>query len=327
MNCIPQDQNSPLELRRLAAQRQLYSKAKGLLAFQMVLSVPIAVTIAAAALWNPAARVYAGIWGILATFVDLVWLSPWQQSLKNTAATVQEAFDCDLLHLPWNETTTGKPPAAEIVAEWSILPRGVTYETLQLLNWYPSSIGELPLHVARIVCQRCNCWWDSNLRRRYAIWCIGIVATLFAVPCLGGTIAGVPLQQLALIVVLPLAPVATVGIRQFREQRDAAERLDSLRDHFATIWQRLLNGGVSPEESREVSRRVQDRIFEHRRRTPLIFDWVYRKLRRKQETAMQRTAEELIGELRRANVSVAALPTTVAGPVEGLGGRVQDLLP
>jgi hypothetical protein len=42
-----------------------------------------------------------------------------------------------------------------------------TRTSKRLMNWYPLAVKELPLHLARLVCQRTNLWYDSALRKRY----------------------------------------------------------------------------------------------------------------------------------------------------------------
>jgi hypothetical protein len=274
---------------------------KQLLAYHIIISVPLGVSLAILSAWVPATRVYAGLWGIAATLTDLLWLAPWQQSLREQAAKIQELFDCDVLHLPWNETAAGSPPAAEAIAEWSSLPQGITLESLKLTDWYAPVVGSLPLHLARLVCQRTNCWWDATLRRRYAAWTIGIVGTIYGALLVVGIARAVPADRLALAGILPLAPLTILAVRQFREHRDAAERVDSLRHYVENLWTQLLSGALTPEASLQTARRLQDRIFDHRRRSPLIFDRIYGTLRPKQETTMHRTADELLDEVRISN--------------------------
>lgn len=57
-----------------------------------------------------------------------------------------------------------------------------------LKDWYPKEVAALALPLARLVCQRANCWWDANLRRKYANWLLAIlivtfVAVLAIFPC------------------------------------------------------------------------------------------------------------------------------------------------
>ena len=94
MNSIPNLQNSPESLRLLYAQRRLYSRAKGVLAIQTVLSVPFAILWAVLVLKIPGAKVYAAAWGVVVSILDLTAFTPWQKTLKRGAAGTQELFDC-----------------------------------------------------------------------------------------------------------------------------------------------------------------------------------------------------------------------------------------
>ena len=42
---------------------------------------------------------------------------PWQKPLRERAARIQEAFDCDVLQLPGNEIKTGKRREPELIKE------------------------------------------------------------------------------------------------------------------------------------------------------------------------------------------------------------------
>lgn len=48
------------------------------------------------------------------------------------------------------------------------------------------------------------------------------------------------------------------------------------------------------------SRLVQNEIFDHRARSPLVFDWLYWRLRGKHEIEMQDGAEEQVEEYLRS---------------------------
>ena len=38
----------------------------------------------------------------------------------------------------------------------------------RLQNWYPPVVGNVPIEIGRLICQRTNVWWDPSLGRRYA---------------------------------------------------------------------------------------------------------------------------------------------------------------
>ena len=166
------EQNTAKQLQRLGAQRQLYAAAKKVFGVQVALSGPGAVAVALLVIAYPACKGYAALWGIIVALCDLLWLTPWQKRLRDVAARVQEAFDCDVLALPWNDVKAGTRPDPELIKAQSDKYQVWAAKMPPLSNWYASAVGDLPLHIGRLACQRSNCWWDSQQRRRYAVWVI-----------------------------------------------------------------------------------------------------------------------------------------------------------
>src|SRR6187549_3528004 len=107
MNLIQEIQNQPLQIRRLEAQRQMYSSAKKVFLIQVVLSGPVAVGSALLVLSDPTLKSFVAFWGISVALLDLLILTPWQKRLREVAARIQETFDCDVLKLTWNEIKVG----------------------------------------------------------------------------------------------------------------------------------------------------------------------------------------------------------------------------
>jgi hypothetical protein len=291
MNQIPAFQVTEKQLDRLRAQRALYSRAKTLLGIHVALSVPFAVLWSILGIFYPLTKIYAAVWGIAVALLDLGFFTPTQKALKANAAKIQEAFDCDVLNMDWRFIHAGSRPDPEDTAEWS---RRADPES-KLKDWYPPAVGQLPLPLARAVCQRANCWWDAELRRRYARASIAIVATILAITVVTGIIGHFQVEQWILTGVAPLVPVFMLGLRQSIEQRDAADRLDTLRRHAEKMWSEIL-AGASDDKIAHQSRELQDEIYDHRRRNPLIFDWMYNLLRNRQEEQMNRAAAALIEE-------------------------------
>ncbi|MCE5306074.1 MAG: hypothetical protein LLG20_00370 [Acidobacteriales bacterium] len=300
MNSITRLQVAAPQLKRLVAQRKLYSRAKQVLAWQIIVTVVSVVILSFVVLWIPGLKAYAALWGIVAVLLDFAVFAPWQSSLKAKAAGIQELFDCEVLSLPWQEIKAGTPPDIETVTEWSRLPPGTDYETAKVRNWYPAEAGEAPLPIGRLICQRANCWWDAKLRRRYAIWIAAFTGGIFLLTVVIGLVGHVTLDQFLLAGTIPFLPVLVIGIRQFTDQRQASTRLDDLKEHSERLWREALSGQVAEDELSRRSRTLQDEIFEQRRRNPLIFDWVYRRLRDEQEELMNQCASDLLHEARAA---------------------------
>jgi hypothetical protein len=288
-------QNAENQIRRLAAQRQLYATAKHVFAWQVAIAGPVAIAGAFLVLLRPEFKVYVASWGLLVALCDIFWLTKWQKSLRGEAAKIQEAFDCDVLGLKWNDLKAGKHPDPEVVkAQSSKYERwGGMMPTLK--DWYSPRVDELPLHIGRVICQRANCWWDSTQRRHYAAWLVGIAAVTFVLVCGLALAGGASLEGLFLKGVLPLAPALLIVLRQWTEQREAADRLDKLKDHCGTIWKAAL-AGKSKAALTEMSRNLQDEILENRRKAPPVLDFIFKRLRNEFEASVNHAVEDYVSE-------------------------------
>jgi SMODS-associating 4TM effector domain len=298
MNAIPLAQNEPRQIERLAAQRRLYSVAKRILGVEVLLGAPLAIAWSILAMNFAPARGYAAFWGVLVSMSDVLWLDPWQKRLREQAAKVQELFDCDVLQLPWNDIRVGSRPDPEVIKEHYDKYKKNASRISPLNNWYPTVVGNLPLPIARIVCQRSNCWWDSKQRRTYAIWVVtGAVFTIVAI--LGvGLVGGLTIEKLFLAIVVPLTPAIILAIRQYSEQMEAANRLEKLKEHTERIWSAALGLPVA-QDTIVASRSLQDEIYENRKKSPLVFDWIFRHLRGDYESRMKHGATAYAEEAQR----------------------------
>ena len=340
MNSIPQEQNAHRKLDLLAAQRQLYSDAKRLQMLSVIISVPVVIVWSILVALFPLLAVYAGLWGIVVTFLELLVFSRLQKSTQEKAAKVQQIFDCEVLQFDWVSLNCGIRVEPETIIDASNRFKHKNPNCSNLPDWYPVSVGRLPISQARIICQRSNVWWDSQLRRRYSNWIVIILVALTTTVLLIGLIGGLTLEKFLLAVLAPLIPAFVFGLRQYTEHNEAATRLDRLRENaealiptvrtilnrqrwnagFSIITEANTNGGmrVSASASKNVrsiviqevingrftsqdlereSYGLQTQIYDNRRRSPLFFDWLYSRLRRKNEEQMNRGAESLVQDL------------------------------
>src|SRR5271165_2642933 len=162
-NGIISRQNAPENIRVLAAQRSLYSRAKTLAAVQVFVAGVTPVVGAIAVALKPHADVWAAFIGIIVAYFDTAWLDPRQSKLRNLAANVQEDFDCSVLQLPWNDALAGRRPSPEDIH--GAADGHTPSSAAPLEDWYPQAVAALPLYQGRLICQRTNCWWDSKLRQ------------------------------------------------------------------------------------------------------------------------------------------------------------------
>lgn len=296
MNSIPQDQNQLKQLDKLAAQRWLYTIAKRVLAAEMLVTILAPIILGIVVMFNPALKAVAAVTSITIALVVNFFLIPHQRNVRTLAARVQESFDCDVLHMPWNTLLTGGQPDPElIIRAASALKRknGSATPYTSLTDWYPVRVGELPLHLARIVCQRANCRWDAQLRRRYSTLVAIITGFGVFIAALITVQQGLGVDSLVVAVLIAL-PLLIFGPRQYQEHMRAANSLDKLKTHAEALWNRGLDPAVSVAELESDSRQLQDEIFRNRNSNPMIFNWLYNYLRRAQEEEMQLGASELV---------------------------------
>jgi SMODS-associating 4TM effector domain len=300
LNSIPEEQNEIKQLDRIAASSQLYIEAKRLLGISMILSIPVPLVWATVIAAFPALKIYGAIWGIAVTLLDRFILNPAQKKLQVQAAKVQQQFDCDLFQLDWeNFHNIGHPLEPEIIysAKRKFNKKDSTYSKLK--DWYPVIVGQIPLAFARLVCQRTNCWWDAEQRRKYSNWVIAILIILSILMTLIGCIGGFSLEKFFLVVVLPLLPAFVLGISQYVDNMNAAKILDKKKQEILGIWSEALSNAKNPNKLHDFSIQMQDAIFKNRSTSPLLFNWIYSIWREDNQDSMNSIAKGFIAEVQK----------------------------
>lgn len=303
MNQIPTRQNEPKQIERLAAQRELYSAAKIYHGWQIILNVLAPITLSVISIiWSNAAP-WAAAFGLLVAFFDAVLLEQTIKRKREKAAKIQELFDCDVLELIASPLKTVDDITVEEVLIHYDAHRKIPANIEKIRDWYPIAVGTLPISVARLICQRSNCWWDSRLRERYSniMRNAGFIVSVCIV--LAGIVADLNFTNVVLIGSV-LLPFFQFCMKQYTEQREAAKRLNELANYAKCVWSTAFDRDeVFAFES---SRRLQDEIFEHRSKSPMILDIFYNKLRDKDEDLMNRSAAIMISEAQEYLTSRSA---------------------
>lgn len=298
MNKILNKQNECAALQQLAAQRQTYRDAKRILGLQLLLLGPIAAIVAIASIFHPGLKPYTMLWALGVLILDATFLTPRQKRLREVAARIQERFDCDVLSLKWDSTRVGAPEPHETVIRQAARYQRIAQLMPPLQNWYSVAVGTLPLSWARLVCQRTNCWWDAEQRRRYAAVIGGLLVGSFSMVFVVGVIAKLSVEDLLLIVIFPMAGTLRLAHQQWVENRDAANRLDNLRACAEKSWNAALNGSADYVLEAE-ARALQGEIFDGRKRNPLVFDFLFKQLRGEHEDQANLAAAQLAAEAER----------------------------
>jgi hypothetical protein len=297
MNQIVVTQNSLRNLRRLAAQRDLYSEAKRIQVWLIAVSTMAVIIWSGLSLANPVLKPYASLWACCATLLDVLVLSPMVKDKKSKAARIQEEFDCDVLELQWSDCKAGDRAEPELLSKHH--DKGESDPDFEKLkDWYPANVQKIPLHLARLLCQRSCGWWERNLRQRYARTAMIVVVLAIIVIVVLGMLSGATVVN-AVSVVLMIQPSLILLVRIHRENNDAAENAERVRKLAEGLWRRAVSGQLTPDEATVESRHLQNEIFDHRVRSPLVFDWIYNWLRDRHEEQMQAGTAVLIEEYFR----------------------------
>ncbi len=115
---IVQRQNTDDNIRRLSAQRKMYSAAKRFFGLQIFLTTLLVVLITGLnAFLSLQIDDAIAIYCVLITLLDVGFLNDHISNLKERAASVQESFDTDVLDIQWNPLVT--PVSHEVVYRYS----------------------------------------------------------------------------------------------------------------------------------------------------------------------------------------------------------------
>jgi len=294
MNEIARKQNEQKQLERLAAQRELYSSAKRFHGFQIIIAVVLPISLSVIACIFPKISVLIAIYGVISFLVDIAILEPLISRKRTKAAKIQELFDCDVLQLPKSPLKTVDDIKVEEVLLYYDAHVKIKSNIEKIRDWYSPAVSSLPLYVGRILCQRTNCWWDSKLRVNYSNFLKYSSIAVFGLILLAGYFADLSLVNFTLIV-SALIPFFQFSIKQHNENLEASNRLDQLVNYSNSLWEKALLLFPVDEISLD-SRKLQDEIYEHRKKSPLILDFIYGSFRDKDEVLMNRSSQILVEE-------------------------------
>ncbi len=292
----PEEQNSEHNISLVAAASSVYGRAKTLMAIQFVLTVPVALASSIIMALQPTTKVWLTFVSVTVALADTLFLNRAQTRLRKRGATIQQMFDCGLFALPWRELHCGPPVGSEeILADARPRLRSPKVRS-RLVDWYPAAVKALPLHLARLVCQRASLWWDLRQRDRVRGALTLLLSLLAAAIFLIALLRGNTVEQMILTVYVPLAPAVLWIIREIFAQRDAIESDEKALAFVESLWNQALAQRAAEEEFLQGSILAQDALFDARSRSPMVFNWVYRLLRDRQQEQMEHKAAELVQE-------------------------------
>lgn len=292
---INERQNNEINLKRLAAQRQLYSNAKILMKIQFALSgVSLIVFAVIGNIISKEYAVYVTVLSILCVSIDELFLTKKIDSLRFAAGTIQEDFDCDVLQIPINHIKNSHGSMLEIIQENSkkYLSKHKSYDAL--LNWYPG-IDTVDLKFGRIICQNTNCWWNQKLREKYSDFLTLIAVVIFIILLLISLFNGITLNGFIMAVISPILPGGVLVYKINRDNKRSIQNLNYMKNKLDEIINKLRsNYHYTDKELLYDIRLLQDMIYENRITSPLVPDFFYSISRNKYEEITKESTEDLI---------------------------------
>lgn len=292
---IKQAQNENKLLLR--ARDRNYRAAKLTQGIVVFVSVLLPVTGLLIGPHHPEVRPYIALSGLFMLLLETAIIDRWQKDRLKRGAKLQEQFDTEVFNLPWNRFIVGARVEPEDVRALSAKPLSATREG-HFDSWYEPCVGPLPLHLARLVCQRTNISYDARLRRKYGNGLLSLTI-LFGVGLLfTGLALCLKFPDLLMILVVPFMPILTWALKERLQHANTASSLTNLGVEWDKIWMRALSGAGEAEITSD-SRSLQDAIYQHRERSPLVFDWVYYHLRAANEDEAHHAAADLVTKAKK----------------------------
>lgn len=290
-NSIPTNQNADEYFRLLEARQELWQRAEGWQKFQLFTVVAIPIAGAILALNFPEHRLSISLGAVCIALVDALFIDRRYRAAIKKAAKASEHFDIKLFELPWNRLAAGAPLQAEELREATKAWRKKPSER-ELKDWYPVRVGDAPLQLARVLCQRTNLFYDSALRRSYSHSLFGVLLAL-AIGVVGfGIWRELSINNLLLGFLLPLSPLVIFALRDSLRQVDAAAANDQIKGEAEKVVVSVIEGHCTPDECFQSSRELQAAIFARRSSNPLIIPGFYDLRRPALEEQMNDGAEE-----------------------------------
>lgn len=292
---IVEKQNSLEMLICLAAQRQLYSTAKALFLWQLILSTVLVIVLSIFNLYINISWILAA-YGFFIAIIDIIFVSPQIKKQKEKAAKIQEIFDTTVLNITWNDLLIGNKPSNEEIYRYSekYKKKYLNFESLK--NWYSHSVSEINSNAAKIICQRSSCVYDYSIRESFSN-AVLVVLLITLLLLLGvGFIKGLTLQNFFLLIAFPFLPAIMLLIKTIKENNLSRETLDNVKKTAESIWNKILLG--EEIDINRKSRAFQDKIYLNRGNSPLIFDWYYYKKRNQLEKEMKFSVDQLVREYK-----------------------------
>lgn len=290
-NNIVELQNKPENIKMLKAMHHLYSKVGVVTNYYFIFCVlvPIVISFAKPFISSDDYQVLFHsmiAYNLLSLIVGL-WLECKIKKERVLAAKIQQQFDCNVFELQWNKYTFGTQPSLE-----DINSNAKSSNDEDFLNWYDRDVDIVDRMLAVIICQRINLTYDVALRKKF-LCSLTIISIIILIIILGiAFYEDEGLRTTIVFVAVPLIPVIRWFFSTRKANSDNIEKCERIKKIIDDYLEEYRNNGIVFSDIDLCE--IQNCIYEHRKTAFKIPDFIYNKMRSKQEEATHITVGELI---------------------------------
>ena len=292
---ISQRQNELESIKKLQAQRQIYSDIKFWMIFIAIVGVvlPIIVSFITFAMNNDffsnllkfekkdIGYISACIGVITTIYVELH--SNFLKKMKEDAAKIQEKFDTDVFGLPWDSINVGSKPDTGLILNKSkkFIKKNPNYTGF--VDWYTIKAASFRYPEAIVFCQQQNLYWDSSLRKDIVIIAKITLCIIVIMMFILGVFNDFTLRSLITNVILLLLPICLFFYKIITEHNDTIKEMDRLRDINDDIIEMTISNASPTADFLSLCRQLQTAIYNHRKSARPIPNWLHKKRKDDQE--------------------------------------------
>lgn len=290
-NNIVELQNRPENIKMLKAMRHLYSKVGKLTKYYFIFCVlfPIVISFAKPFISSEDYQIlfhFMIAYNLLSLMAGL-WLECKIKKERVLAAKIQQQFDCNVFELQWNRYTFGAQPSLE-----DINSNAKSSNDEDFLNWYDRDVDIVDRMLAVIICQRINLTYDVALRKKF-LCSLTIISIIILIIILGiAFYEDEGLRTTIVFVAVPLIPVIRWFFSTRKANSDNIEKCERIKKIIDDYLEEYRNNGIVFSDIDLCE--IQNCIYDHRKTAFKIPDFIYNKMRSKQEEATHITVGELI---------------------------------
>lgn len=274
-NEIFENQNLEINIDKLLAQRRLYTNAKKVNYFLIIVTVLVPIIISVLTNFakieiNEKHWIYV-LFTVVAIVLEKIF-EIYIDRCKKTAASIQEDFDTTIFPLKTNELLNTTFVDTDIIRKYSKKDKNNPKKVEKVTNWYSKEIKNVKTNVAILFCQRMNICYDQNIKKKYTQLLIALsFLTFITLLCLA-LLNEFSLMKFMIEVILPSIPIFNFTYKEYNTSLESVDNLQKLRE---IIEDNLNEISVNDSIDNEELRRIQDRIYQNRILSPLIPDFIY----------------------------------------------------